>query len=239
MRRTSAESNAAIRDLLAALAAAETRADQAEKGDARWDEQRRDYVEQLEALDKERYEAQERVVVLEAELEAERKMGTLHASIAAGLEAERDEAREALEGVLDEPLVEKLRVALTQAENVQADVRAFHEALDIPVGDSPALRRPELRAELIREEAAETVTAIEAGDFIGAIDGLCDLLCVVYGAAVEWGIDLRPFWAEVHRTNMAKAGGPVRADGKRLKPEGWTPPNIAAVLAAAEEEPTP
>jgi len=115
---------------------------------------------------------------------------------------------------------------------VQSDVRAFHEALDIPVGESPALRRPELRAELIREEAAETVAAIQAGDFVAAIDGLCDLLCVVYGAAVEWGIDLGPFWDEVHRTNMAKQGGPMREDGKRLKPEGWTPPDIAGVLAS-------
>ncbi len=115
---------------------------------------------------------------------------------------------------------------------VQRDVERFHHALDIPVGHSPAIRRPELRAELIREEAQETVGAILDGDLVGAIDGLCDLLCVVYGAAAEFGVDLAPFWDEVHRTNMAKAGGPMRADGKRLKPEGWTPPDIAGVLAS-------
>ena len=114
---------------------------------------------------------------------------------------------------------------------VQADVEAFHRALDIPVGDTPAIRRPELRAELIREEARETIEAILAGDLIEAIDGLCDLLCVVYGAAAEFGVNLAPFWDEVHRTNMAKQGGPVRDDGKRLKPEGWTPPDIQGVLA--------
>jgi predicted HAD superfamily Cof-like phosphohydrolase len=116
--------------------------------------------------------------------------------------------------------------------SVQRDVQDFHEALDILVGDTPAIRRPELRAELIREEARETVDAILADDLVGAIDGLCDLLAVTYGAAVEFGIDLQPFWDEVHRTNMAKQGGPVRADGKRLKPEGWTPPDIAGLLAA-------
>lgn len=116
---------------------------------------------------------------------------------------------------------------------VQRDVEDFHRALNIPVADTPAIRRPELRAELIREEAAETVEAIERGDLVEAIDGLCDLLCVVYGAAAEFGVDLAPFWDEVHRTNMAKVGGPVRADGKRLKPQGWTPPDIAGLLERA------
>lgn len=115
--------------------------------------------------------------------------------------------------------------------DVQTDVETFHRALDIPVGESPAIRRPELRAELIREEARETVEAIERGDLIEAIDGLCDLLCVVYGAAAEFGVNLAPFWDEVHRTNMTKVGGPMREDGKRLKPEGWTPPDIEGVLA--------
>jgi predicted HAD superfamily Cof-like phosphohydrolase len=117
--------------------------------------------------------------------------------------------------------------------SVQRDVSDFHRVVvGIDDPDMPAIRRPELRAELIREEAHETVDAIEAGDLIGAIDGLCDLLCVVYGAAAEFGVDLEPFWDEVHRTNMAKAGGPLRADGKRLKPPGWTAPDIAGVLAA-------
>ncbi|MBN8867541.1 MAG: hypothetical protein J0H98_08300 [Solirubrobacterales bacterium] len=119
---------------------------------------------------------------------------------------------------------------------VQRDVEDFHHALDIPVGDAPAIRRPELRAELIREEAKETVDAILAGDLVEAIDGFCDLLCVVYGAAAEFGVNLAPFWGEVHRTNMAKQGGPVRADGKRLKPEGWTPPDIAGLLATLGSE---
>jgi predicted HAD superfamily Cof-like phosphohydrolase len=115
---------------------------------------------------------------------------------------------------------------------VQRDVAEFHRVV---VGredpDTPAIRRPWLRAELIREEAEETVDAIKAGDIVGAIDGMCDLLCVVYGTALEFGIDLAPFWDEVHRTNMAKAGGPTREDGKRLKPEGWVGPDIAGVLA--------
>lgn len=114
---------------------------------------------------------------------------------------------------------------------VQRDVADFHRALDIEIGQAPAIRRPELRAELIREEARETVEAIERGDLVEAIDGMCDLLCVTYGTALEFGVNLAPYWDEVHRTNMAKQGGPVREDGKRLKPPGWTPPDIAGLLA--------
>jgi len=113
----------------------------------------------------------------------------------------------------------------------QQDVEDFHKALDLPIGDTPAIRRPELRAALIEEEAEETVWAIRQGNLVEAIDGLCDLIVVAYGAAAEFGIDLEPFWDEVHRTNMAKVGGPIREDGKRLKPAGWQPPDIAGILS--------
>lgn len=146
-----------------------------------------------------------------------------------------------LVGMVDTPA---LAAALVRAYNareekhpVQRDVEDFHRVVvGVPDGETPAVRRPGLRAELIREEAKETVDAIEAGDLVGAIDGMCDVLCVVYGTAAEFGINLAPFWDEVHRTNMAKAGGPLREDGKRLKPEGWTPPDIAGVLAREEAD---
>jgi hypothetical protein len=48
-------------------------------------------------------------------------------------------------------------------------------------------------------------------------------------AAQGLGIDLRPFFREVHRTNMWKLKGPKREDGKQLKPEGWKPPRLAAM----------
>jgi len=91
--------------------------------------------------------------------------------------------------------------------DVAADVEAFHHALHIPVEKIPGIRRGELRARLIEEESAETAAAIRAGDLVEAIDGLCDLLCVTYGAALEFGVDLRPFWAEVHRTSLASCAG--------------------------------
>jgi predicted HAD superfamily Cof-like phosphohydrolase len=132
------------------------------------------------------------------------------------------------------------------AHSVQRDVADFHEAFNLGAGDYPAIRKAGLRASLIAEEARETVEAITGRkvtieidpdedaeqSLVKSIDGLCDLLAVVYGTAVQFGVNLAPFWDEVHRTNMAKAGGPKRADGKQLKPEGWQPPDIGGLLTA-------
>lgn len=118
--------------------------------------------------------------------------------------------------------------------STQRDVEKFHKAFDIPVGKIPAIRRPELRMELIREESKELRKAIERGDLVEAIDGMCDLIVVTLGTAVEFGIDLEPFWDEVCRSNMAKVGGEKRADGKQLKPAGWKPPDIKGILKKME-----
>ena len=115
---------------------------------------------------------------------------------------------------------------------MQCDVEEFHRVVvGIPDEDTPAIRRPELRAELIREEAAEAVEAILAGDLPAAIKELCDILAVTYGTAAEFGVDLAPFWDAVHASNMRKANGPIRSDGKKMKPAGWVGPDIAGLLA--------
>lgn len=62
-------------------------------------------------------------------------------------------------------------------------------------------------------------------------DGLADLDFVVEGTRQEFGIDGGPIALEVYRANMAKQAGPVDdKTGKKLKPEGWTPPDIAGKL---------
>lgn len=61
-------------------------------------------------------------------------------------------------------------------------------------------------------------------------DALADILYVTTGAGVAWGLLLQYIFDEVHRSNMAKAGGEVRPDGKRLKPPGWTPPDVQGVI---------
>lgn len=135
-------------------------------------------------------------------------------------------------------------------------VREFHEALKQPAPDRIALDsvRLELRARLIMEEAIETCEAlgfelvgnrasfaessstmrlkrVAEPDWPEVIDGLCDLIYVSLGCAVEMGINLAPFFWEVHKTNLMKTGGPKDPiTGKVLKPRDWKPPSIEKML---------
>jgi len=90
----------------------------------------------------------------------------------------------------------------------------------------PDKQRKLLRGGLIIEEISETLDAIDKDDLVKIADGIADSIVVLLGTAVTYGIDIRPVWDEVHRSNMAKKGGKLRADGKLLKPKGWKPPEI-------------
>jgi predicted HAD superfamily Cof-like phosphohydrolase len=95
---------------------------------------------------------------------------------------------------------------------------------------------PDDQANLVSRER-DVLYAIEIAtitiDFPEFIDATIDLDYVVEGVRVSFGVNATPLWTEVHQKNMAKAGGPRRAsDGKQLKPEGWTPPDIAGLLKA-------
>lgn len=110
------------------------------------------------------------------------------------------------------------------------DVHEFHEKFDVPMAVKPQLRNVGLRCSLIKEEARELMSAAMSGDLVGAVDGIVDLIYVCIGAALTWGVDLEDIWDEVHASNMRKEGGGNRPDGKVLKPEGWTPPDVAGEL---------
>jgi hypothetical protein len=95
------------------------------------------------------------------------------------------------------------------------------------------LVQAELYADLVWEEFHEFVTA---GTDVERADATIDLIVVLIGYAHSMGWPLAALWSEVHRSNMAKvdpATGAVRRreDGKILKPPGWTPPDVAGVLA--------
>ena len=145
------------------------------------------------------------------------------------------------------------------AKTLREQVIEFHKAMEMPgqgevMPRVPTDERVRLRARLISEEYFETMEAmfarvernniddirskmmdvVEHGwirvDLAEMADGLADLDYVVEGTRLEFEIDGGPIAAEVHRSNMAKVGGPVREDGKRLKPPGWTPPDIVGEL---------
>lgn len=119
-------------------------------------------------------------------------------------------------------------------------VRAFHEKFNAPIGDidRPDISsRTRLRLALIHEELKELESAIDSSDLIEVTDALADLAYVVIGAAVEWGIDLAPVFAEVHRSNMTKTPGNQREDGKILKGAAFEPPRIAEIVRSRQPVP--
>lgn len=142
-------------------------------------------------------------------------------------------------------------------------------ALDLPARDVPGLQLLDFERlrNIVREEAEEFDIAMENlenalarqkenkppigkgkthqdevnGHWASVIDAVCDTIVVLHNTTNGMGVDIEPFFEEVHRTNMAKIGGPIREDGKRLKPEGWEPPRIRPMLenlvAAGEAKP--
>lgn len=108
----------------------------------------------------------------------------------------------------------------------------------VPGPDNLTLRRTMIREEAQEVDAEFTALAarFEAGDPVAPGDlaplahELADLLYVTYGALDALGIDADAVFAEVHRANMAKLGGPRREDGKLLKPEGWQPADVRGVI---------
>ena len=89
------------------------------------------------------------------------------------------------------------------------------------------------RVRLIMEEACELAEAFRTEDVVKAADAVGDLLYLVYGTAATIGFDADPIVREIHRSNMTKfPGGQAtrRQDGKVVKPDSWSPPDLAQFL---------
>ncbi len=97
--------------------------------------------------------------------------------------------------------------------------------------------RSQLTAEMCDQFADRSFPIDRMADPAKVARELADLVYVAAGAAVNWGVPLDAAVTEVHRSNMAKLGPDgkpiLRADGKVLKPPGWTPPDVAGVLGRA------
>lgn len=166
---------------------------------------------------------------------------TLDVSIEAGVDlamvtrmqiAARDAAIEALTA----RIAELMPRSVTPFEMV----REFHAKVGQADSATPDIsQHRDLRVSLITEEFRELREALEANDIVEVADALADLLYVVVGSALQWGIPLERVVAEVHRSNMTKGGDAKRADGKILKGPNYSPPDIAGVLGPSPPEPAP
>ena len=116
----------------------------------------------------------------------------------------------------------------------QAMVEEFHRKFSIVAQTTPTDLDEEtkrLRVRLIDEEFGELKESMAGGDLAAVAKEMADLLYVVYGTAVSYGIDMDPVFREVHRSNMSKVGGHKREDGKWVKPATYSPARIEPILA--------
>ena len=155
--------------------------------------------------------------------------------------------------------------APTPAPSPMELVLQFHHTYSVPIRpfSDPTLdyERMNMRMSLIAEEFAELMGAvygpraraiIEAAtaeavaadegerDVIEAADALADLVYVVYGMAIESGMNLDSVLTEVQASNLSKlmpdGSVKLREDGKVLKGPNFFQPNIARGLGL--ESPT-
>jgi predicted HAD superfamily Cof-like phosphohydrolase len=92
-----------------------------------------------------------------------------------------------------------------------------------------------LYLDLMEEEWKELKAALDSGDRVEQLDALLDFIVVTAGAIHSAGMDGEGGWKEVMSTNFAKIDkdtGKVRKreDGKVLKPQGWTPPDLTPFI---------
>jgi predicted HAD superfamily Cof-like phosphohydrolase len=120
------------------------------------------------------------------------------------------------------------------------DQEKFMKACDQSV-DGSNQAQFEMYLSLIKEEYNELLVAqgfdLETGkqtnavDMVETLDALLDIVVVTVGAMHSAGMDAEGGWKEVMKTNFAKVDketGKVRKreDGKVLKPQGWSPPDL-------------
>jgi len=107
------------------------------------------------------------------------------------------------------------------------DVKTFIEACE----QKPTTENIFLYRDLIVEEFTEFINAFNAEDDVEQLDACMDMIWVILGYCYMKGWDVDAAWKEVACSNLAKINSETgkvikREDGKVLKPEGWTPPQL-------------
>lgn len=116
-------------------------------------------------------------------------------------------------------------------------VKEFHETYGAYISEESKLPDPsirELRKSLLQEEFDEYIKAEEENDLVEIADALGDMMYIIYGTAISYGIPLDDIFNEIHSSNMSKLGEdgkPIRReDGKILKGPHFFQPDIAKFL---------
>jgi predicted HAD superfamily Cof-like phosphohydrolase len=118
-------------------------------------------------------------------------------------------------------------------------VKEFHEWFGCHTRKRPGHISDEekmLRTRLMSEELAELVAAMQLEDIPLVADSIADLLYVVYGTAVSYGIPIQKVFEEVHRSNMTKSTN-FDEGGKVTKGINFEPPDLNYILFSEGYDP--
>lgn len=118
-------------------------------------------------------------------------------------------------------------------------VKLFHDTFGVKQSENQTLLDEDtfiLRHKLMAEENQEYLMACAQDDMVEIADALGDQLYILCGTIQCHGLQhvIEKVFDEIQRSNMSKLGAdgkPIyREDGKVMKGEGYTPPNIKSIL---------
>jgi len=142
-----------------------------------------------------------------------------------------DQARQGNEAARRAMRAIVIEAAFGRQDQMVIDVKEFTRAFGRKIQVVPKFPEDtDLLRDLVTEEYKELIQALDERDMPETAKELVDLLYVTLGLAVQIGVPLEEVWDAVHESNMQKLGGPVREDGKILKPDGWQKPDIESII---------
>jgi predicted HAD superfamily Cof-like phosphohydrolase len=122
-------------------------------------------------------------------------------------------------------------------------VHEFHRVYDCNISPTPVLPNKDeraLRIALLQEEYREYIQAEKDNDLVEIADALADMLYIINGTCVSYGIPIDEIFAEVHASNMSKLdeNGKVirRDDCKVLKGPNFFKPKIKEIMEKHESD---
>lgn len=122
--------------------------------------------------------------------------------------------------------------------NTYTDVEKFMRAGEQKVNYTiaPFDQQALLYYDLVKEEFYELTVAVKNFDIVETADACADLIWVIEGLCHTLGIPLQQVWDEVARSNFSKTvDGKLtkREDGKVLKPDTYSPPDVKKIIDEA------
>lgn len=115
-------------------------------------------------------------------------------------------------------------------------VKKFHELGSVPVSNMPSrasyVDNSKIRIKLLQEEFLEYKEAEADEDLVAIAKELADMVYVICGTALTYGIPFDEVFDEVHRSNLSKFinGVKMRADGKILKGDSYFLPELHKIF---------